>query len=352
MVYYLPISLTSVAEAYVSAKRVEKFLLTSETKLNCDDNDENNVIKIVQNSISNGKKKSNRRDKLAANAKNDYKISNVDEQSSEKLLLSKRIVNKYSMTKGIILDNVTAIWTSNDNNHKNGIFNIDLEIQPGVLCAVVGPVGSGKSTLLNAVIGELDLDEGTITVDGTMSYAGQEPWLFEGSIRNNILFVEEYDEQRYNQVIHVCALERDFKLLPNGDQTIVGERGVSLSGGQRARVNLARAIYKQADIYLLDDPLSAVDAHVGQHIYSKCIRDYLKDKCCILVTHQIQYLPNIEHVVLMNAGRVEAQGSYRIVMQHTKGSILSLHATDEIDDQPMAETFEKRVISYLFISFF
>uniref|UniRef100_A0A1B0DIE6 Uncharacterized protein n=1 Tax=Phlebotomus papatasi TaxID=29031 RepID=A0A1B0DIE6_PHLPP len=157
-----------------------------------------------------------------------------------------------------------------------GISGIDLTVEPSSLCAVVGPVGAGKSTLLQVILGELELDDGLMTVTGKISYASQEPWLFEGSVRRNILFVEEYDESRYKAVIRVCALEKDLAMLPYGDATIVGERGISLSGGQRARVNLARAIYKKADIYLLDDPLSAVDTHVGKHIFDKCIKEFLK----------------------------------------------------------------------------
>lgn len=130
----------------------------------------------------------------------------------------------------------------------------------------------------------------------------------------------------------MCALERDFDLFAYGDQTIVGERGNSLSGGQRARVNLARAIYRKADIYLLDDPLSAVDAHVGKHIFQQCVQQFLKDKVCVLVTHQLQYLKNIEHLVLIHAGEIAAQGSYKALKNSKKHSLL-LHGVDEEQQQ-------------------
>lgn len=184
-------------------------------------------------------------------------------------------------------------------------------------------MGSGKTTLLQVILGELELDNGQVYIDGVLSYAAQEPWLFEGSIRQNILFIENYDEERYQQVVKVCALEKDFELFPYGDSTIVGERGISLSGGQKARVSLARAIYKKADIYLLDDPLSAVDAHVGRHIFDQCIRGFLSDKICLLVTHQLQYLKDVKHIILMNDACVEAQGSYQ-ELKEKKASILSL----------------------------
>jgi len=151
----------------------------------------------------------------------------------------------------------------------------------------------------------------------------------------------------------VCALERDLELFPHGDSTIVGERGVSLSGGQRARVNLARAIYKKADIYLLDDPLSAVDTHVGKHIFEKCIREYLKvikcfffcsnkqfdklififkDKICILVTHQLQYLKDVEHIVLFDSGRISAYGTLQHLKTTKSYSLLSLSESESKDD--------------------
>ena len=119
------------------------------------------------------------------------------------------------------------------------------------------------------------MDSGLIEIHGKLSYAAQEPWLFEGSLRSNIIFIEDFDESRYNEVIKACGLERDLELFEFGDKTIVGGRGISLSGGQKARVNLARAVYKKADIYLLDDPLSAVDTEVGKHIFQECVEKYL-----------------------------------------------------------------------------
>lgn len=222
-----------------------------------------------------------------------------------------------SIDKGLKIINVTASW-SEKLCESRGIFGINLELTRHSLCIVVGPVGSGKSSLLNAIIGELEIDEGTIEIKGKLSYASQEPWLFKGTIRQNIVFIEEYDEKRYREVCSICALDRDFQLMPHGDQTMVGEKGVTLSGGQKARVNLARAIYKLSDIYLLDDPLSAVDAHVSKHIFNECILKYLKLKCVILVTHQIQFTKNIENVVFLDAGHVISQGKHNEFIYTTK----------------------------------
>ena len=135
---------------------------------------------------------------------------------------------------------------------------------------------------------------------GKVAYAPQEPWIFSGSLRQNILCGLNYDVKRYNTVIEACALERDFSLFPNGDFTLVGERGVSISGGQKARVSLARALYTDADIYLLDDPLSAVDAHVSRHLFDKAINSFLRDKTRVLVTHQLQYLKDVDQILVLN----------------------------------------------------
>lgn len=152
--------------------------------------------------------------------------------------------------------NVTAKWEAKQS--QNTLENLNLEIEKGKLYAVIGMVGSGKSSLLSAILGEISLTEGHIKVNGTVSYAGQEAWVFGATVRQNILFGQPYERHRYQKVVKACALLRDFKQFPQGDQTIVGERGSSLSGGQKARINLARALYRQSDIYLLDDPLSAV----------------------------------------------------------------------------------------------
>nr|AHB63235.1 multidrug resistance-associated protein [Chrysomela lapponica] len=224
------------------------------------------------------------------------------------LLLEERKTPTIETAKdnGIQLGNVSASWTADTSTLKD----ITLNLPPGTLCAIVGPVGTGKSSLLQLHLGELPSSSGTVNLAGTISYSSQEPWLFQSSVRKNILFGEPYQSSWYKLVVKVCALEKDFDQFPQRDQTIVGERGVSLSGGQRARINLARAIYRKTDVYLMDDPLSAVDTHVGRHLFDECIYRHLRGKTRILVTHQLQYLKNADVIVVMNEGRIEAQGSF------------------------------------------
>ncbi len=140
---------------------------------------------------------------------------------------------------------------------------------------------------------------GSCNVKGRIAYASQEPWIFSANIRQNILCGSYHDAQRYKKVIKACALDKDFKILPRGDQTAVGEKGIALSGGQKARINLARCLYVDADIYLLDDPLSAVDTHVGRQIYDQAINGFIKDKIRVLVTHQLQYLKSVDQIIVL-----------------------------------------------------
>ncbi|XP_051562502.1 multidrug resistance-associated protein 4 [Myxocyprinus asiaticus] len=188
--------------------------------------------------------------------------------------------------------------------------NVSFTVKPGQLLAVIGPVGAGKSSLLSTVLGELPAEKGVVKIKGELTYASQQPWVFPGTIRSNILFGKELQPQRYEKVIRACALKRDMELLPDGDLTVIGDRGATLSGGQKARVNLARAVYQDADIYLLDDPLSAVDAEVSRHLFEQCICGILKQKPRILVTHQLQYLKSADQILVLKEGHMVAHGTY------------------------------------------
>mmetsp|Transcript_2922 Transcript_2922/g.6525 ORF Transcript_2922/g.6525 Transcript_2922/m.6525 type:complete len:1532 (-) Transcript_2922:147-4742(-) len=202
--------------------------------------------------------------------------------------------------------------------------NISCQIEPGQLVAVVGAVGSGKSSLLSAILGEMESinnskvyvprhGEEEKAMNGFASYCTQSPWVVNDTLRGNILFGRDYDEERYNKVLDVCALDDDIAVLPAGDKTEIGERGINLSGGQKARVSLARAMYSEdTRLLLLDDPLSAVDSHVGEHLFSKAIAgEFSQGKTRILVTHHVHVLSRCDSVIVMEGGTIKHQGRYQ-----------------------------------------
>ncbi|GBG79806.1 hypothetical protein CBR_g30069 [Chara braunii] len=189
--------------------------------------------------------------------------------------------------------------------------NVTFALRKGELLGVMGRVGSGKSTLLAAVMGEVHTRKGYVRKNcKTISYAAQKPFIVSGTLRSNIVLWAPWDEQKYKKVIHACALQQDIEIFPDGDETLLGERGQNLSGGQKARLGLARAAYHDADLYLLDDPLSAVDPEVGKHLFEECILGYLKGKSVVMVTHQLQYLPRCDRVILMQDGEMKDIGTY------------------------------------------
>ncbi|KAF5303209.1 hypothetical protein FQA39_LY10122 [Lamprigera yunnana] len=187
--------------------------------------------------------------------------------------------------------------------------DVNLNIPVG-LTALTGTIGVGKSTLLNLILGDINKTSGYVEVSGSISYASQEPWLFPGTVQQNIVFHEIFDHKRYQNVVQICALQKDFSNLPNGDKTCVTDKGLNLSRGQKCRINLARAIYKVANIYLLDDCLSAVDGHIAKHIFYE-FKKFFKFNICVFVTHQELFLREANNVVVLNnKGSVEYNGNY------------------------------------------
>ncbi|OWB67367.1 hypothetical protein B5S30_g2725 [[Candida] boidinii] len=180
-----------------------------------------------------------------------------------------------------------------------GLNNINLSIKKGEFVVITGLIGSGKSSLLNAISGFMRRSEGHVNVSGSLIFCGQ-PWVQNTTIRENIVFGLPYDAEKYNKVLNACALESDLEILPAGDFTQVGERGITLSGGQKARINLARAVYAAKDIILMDDVLSAVDAKVGRNIMNKCILGLLKNSTRILATHQLSLISQADKVIFLN----------------------------------------------------
>ncbi|XP_075450089.1 multidrug resistance-associated protein 1-like isoform X3 [Ascaphus truei] len=221
-----------------------------------------------------------------------------------------KIEVNYSGSHAVGLFGASFQW---DKTGPSTLKDLNMKIPEGSLVAVVGQVGSGKSSLLSAILGEMHILDGTVQRKGSVAYVSQQAWIQNAILQDNILFGLTFNKNHYERVLEACALLPDLDLLPNGDQTEIGERGVNLSGGQKQRVSLARAVYNNADIYLLDDPLSAVDVHVGKHLFDKLIgqNGLLNNKTRILVTHSVTVLPQADLIIVMEDGRIAEIGTYQ-----------------------------------------
>ncbi|XP_006612231.1 multidrug resistance-associated protein 1 [Apis dorsata] len=257
----LPMMIGNMVQAYVSVKRINKFMNTEEL-------DPNNVQHDLSESYT------------------------------------------------LLIENGTFIWDM-ENIDRPTLRNINLQVEQGQLIAVVGTVGSGKSSLLSALLGEMEKINGRVNTKGSIAYVSQQAWIQNASLQDNVLFGKSLHKNLYNRVIEACALTPDLKVLPAGDQTEIGEKGINLSGGQKQRVSLARAVYNDSDIYFLDDPLSAVDSHVGKHIFENVIGSsgLLKKKTRILVTHGITYLPEVDNIIVLKDGEITEVGTYKQLLE-------------------------------------
>ncbi|XP_047540734.1 ATP-binding cassette sub-family C member 4-like [Vanessa atalanta] len=303
--FILPLVLSFTAELFVSLRRVQEFLVLEDrpdlTALMAAP--ESKLFRNVMGSMK--ESKNSPIQPLSYNNNTDNTPSNGVNGS-----VGRKYRRSISLSNDTVVEirDVSASWTGDPNFM--ALKNISMRIRKGKLCAIIGAVGSGKSSILQLLLKELPAASGTLSVAGEISYASQEPWLFPNTVRENILFGLPYDAAKYKRVCKVCTLEKDFKQFPYGDMTLVGERGVSLSGGQRARINLARAVYREADIYLLDDPLSAVDANVGRLLFEGCISEYLRGSTRILVTHQLHFLKAADYIIVLNEGGIENMGTF------------------------------------------
>ncbi|XP_069836112.1 ATP-binding cassette sub-family C member 2-like [Dendropsophus ebraccatus] len=223
------------------------------------------------------------------------------------------IHNDPTVDAAIQFSDATFTW---EPDTSPAVKNINLDIKEGHLVAVVGAVGSGKSSMVSAMLGEMDHVKGQINIKGSLAYVPQQAWIQNATLRDNILFGAPLEEERYQRVLEACALLPDLQLLPGGDMSEIGEKGINLSGGQKQRVSLARAVYHDTDIYILDDPLSAVDAHVGKHIFEKVVgpNGLLKDKTRVLVTHGVSFLKHTDEIVVLVNGSVTETGSYKTLL--------------------------------------
>ncbi|XP_037350168.1 ATP-binding cassette sub-family C member 3 [Talpa occidentalis] len=237
--------------------------------------------------------------------------------------LDPQCVERKTISPGyaITIHNGTFTWAQ---DLPPTLHSLDIQVPKGALVAVVGPVGCGKSSLVSALLGDMEKLEGKVHVKGSVAYVPQQAWIQNCTLQDNVLFGQSLDPKRYQRALEACALLPDLEVLPGGDQTEIGEKGINLSGGQRQRVSLARAVYSDADVFLLDDPLSAVDSHVAKHIFDQVIgpEGVLAGKTRVLVTHGISFLPQVDFIVVLADGQVSEVGSYEALLQRS-GSFAS-----------------------------
>ncbi|KAJ2995238.1 Canalicular multispecific organic anion transporter 2 [Globomyces sp. JEL0801] len=245
------------------------------------------------------------------------------------------------------LDAVSWKWANASNPEENresneteeeekDIFhlkNVSIDVKKGSLVAIVGAVGSGKSTLLSSILGETDKYEGDVVINGTMAYCPQQAWIQTGTIEKNIHFYSDSDESKMKSTIFACGMNSDLKSFSNGLKTEIGESGVNLSGGQKARVSLARAIYSDADIYLLDDPLAALDAQVGRHVFNHGIKGLLQEKTVLFVTHQLQYLQQVDHIIVLDQGNISESGTFNELINKQDGMLQNMMKSYKLDSE-------------------
>nr|KAJ3421673.1 hypothetical protein HK105_002724 [Polyrhizophydium stewartii] len=309
---FLPQVFSSYADATVAIKRIQELLLAPEIEAPATiDPAAKNAVEIVDGDFT--------WDTLPPSDENtDAAQDNKDAAKTDKprwFVVKNKGDKKGGAGEEVELEVAETVADSSSlDTPRSTLRNINLAIPRGKLVAVVGPVGSGKSSLLNALVGEMKHVKGSVTFSSRLGYASQQAWIQNASVKDNILFGQPLDQERYHAVIRDCSLEKDLEILADGDLTQIGERGINLSGGQKQRVNLAHMVYFNADIVLLDDPLSAVDAHVGRALFDNCIQGALAGKTRILVTHQLHFLPRVGYVIVMRDGEIAEQGTFSELM--------------------------------------
>ena len=366
--FMLPRIINNLVEAGVSFSRVQSFLTCQDYKPISAGNIQDCGISIHQSTFVYDSKKP----KVPEDKKNISSAEEINDKQWEIRLLRSQLADAERKIRDLSQNHTTQLPQQQNNNNFEqntdddfepqllSLRRMDFQCQRGELIAVVGAVGSGKTSFLNSILGEIRALSGSQYVKGKLAYFSQTPFILNDTLKNNILFShvgEPINEQKYVKSLRACALAHDLKLLSDGDETEIGEKGITLSGGQKARVAMARAMYHDADIYLLDDPLAAVDAHVGKHLFQKCIIQQMllgeeaeeKKKTVILVTNAIQYLSNpmVDRIIVLNDGCIYEQGTYKDLSQNPNSLFASfLHvmaetaATSSNESQEQHDDFE------------
>ncbi|KAB7497030.1 Multidrug resistance-associated protein 5 [Armadillidium nasatum] len=368
----LPFTIRSIAEAKISLSRIQKLLALPEHKKQMSGLVNNQLSLFIKNGTfawevhsidlkgkySTPVKESPKSEKKSepsgdVNGTVIHDVDNVEEKDQNSpLILSSPNSEHVSPTKS--LTNSVGNKSDISQNHckppplrrtfsEDGsvelyetLLGINLSIERGKLVGICGSIGSGKSSLVSAICGDMKLCSGQLQVNGRLALVTQQAWIYNATLRENILIGQPYDEERYLNVIEACSLVSDIKQMGNGDLTEIGEKGINLSGGQKQRVNLARALYSNRDIYLLDDPLSAVDTKVAKHLFNRCIKEAMAEKTVLLISHGTHFLEKCDEVIFMKEGRICERGTHAALMmrQGDYFELMSYNAAHEDDSSP------------------
>ncbi|KAF9114127.1 hypothetical protein BGX27_000106 [Mortierella sp. AM989] len=291
----------------------------------------------IQSSIEKKEKEASEKVKVDTKAVKKNKLAKMTEESDES---EKESATETLNEKEAECDSIPSTLENSRDSMGPVLHNINLTIKRGSLTLVVGRVGEGKSSLVGALLGEMHKYSGTVRSFGTLAYVSQSAWILNDTVRNNILFGRPYDKERYSNTIRACALVSDFKMLVNSDKTVIGEKGINLSGGQKQRISIARAVYANADVYIFDDPLSAVDAHVDDHIFSQALTSILARKTRILVTNGVNHLKDADQIIVIKQGRISQDGQYAELVQNEQGDLF--HLVQESNLVASKESDERR----------
>ncbi|GIQ80733.1 hypothetical protein KIPB_001572, partial [Kipferlia bialata] len=317
----LPMALSSFVEAKVSCKRIATFLALPEADVETAPSDGETAICVRNGTFSWAiEGETDIPEALKEKKeKEEEKVEGKEEKGAGAVEVEPPLVTQGALEEGAPALNDVAVdlaAVGEPDLTRPVLHGVSFSVQRGEVLGIAGKTGCGKTSLLASLLNEMRCVEGTSHVSGSVAYCAQKATIFNDTLRSNVLFGCEYDAIRYNRVLDACCLRPDIAQLQAGDLTEIGERGVTLSGGQKQRIALARAVYSDSDVYLLDDPLSAVDAHVGRSLWEDVLIGILKaeGKTVVLVTHQVQYLPECDRVILMEDGRVSFMGTYQTMM--------------------------------------
>ena len=324
----LPLVIGQVIDAWSSVYRIQEYLLSEEAEDEAKfDSDAKNAVEVNHTDFTWERTATQDPDAVKIPGKKSTKEEvKVERQAQKQAIKDEKATAKAKESSGESTPDTASTLVEDREPFK--LQNMDFSIGRNELVAVIGGVGSGKSSLLAALAGDMRKTKGEVTMGASRAFCPQYAWIQNATVRDNILFGKEMDKAWYKEVIEACALQPDLDMLPQGDLTEIGERGITVSGGQKQRLNIARAIYFDADLILMDDPLSAVDAHVGRHIFDNAILGLLKNKSRILATHQLWVLNRCDRIIWLEEGKIQAIDTFDNLMKNHAGFQLLMETTD------------------------